>query len=172
MDEDPWAARTKRRSGSSSGQKTEKTKFRNTCGTRRSRLFFDYNFEDWCAFFVRIQVNRRFIHCGRDWRLRNRPRNWHRNLGIFEQPGGLAMSEATEAPACNGTILTAGRPPRLSPLRVCDGTGLTTMPIGFPTIFLATIAENFRRDGTIREKYNVVTRSSESGVRTRDISRT
>ena len=30
--------------------------------------------------------------------------------------------------------------------------------------FLATIAENFRRDGTIREKYNVVTRSSESGV--------
>ena len=30
--------------------------------------------------------------------------------------------------------------------------------------FLATIAENFRRDGTIREKYNVVSRSSESGV--------
>ena len=30
--------------------------------------------------------------------------------------------------------------------------------------FLSTIAENFRRDGTIREKYNVVTRSSESGV--------
>jgi len=30
--------------------------------------------------------------------------------------------------------------------------------------FLATIAENFRHDGTIREKYNVVTRSSESGV--------
>ena len=30
--------------------------------------------------------------------------------------------------------------------------------------FLRTMAENFRRDGTIREKYNVVTRSSESGV--------
>src|SRR5439155_23214442 len=30
--------------------------------------------------------------------------------------------------------------------------------------FLSTVAENFRRDGTIREKYNVVTRSSESNV--------
>jgi len=30
--------------------------------------------------------------------------------------------------------------------------------------FLSTIAENFRRDGTIREKYNVVTRSSEAHV--------
>jgi alpha,alpha-trehalase len=30
--------------------------------------------------------------------------------------------------------------------------------------FLSTVAENFRRDGTIREKYNVVTRSSETAV--------
>jgi alpha,alpha-trehalase len=29
---------------------------------------------------------------------------------------------------------------------------------------LSTVAENFRRDGTIREKYNVVTRSSESHI--------
>ena len=30
--------------------------------------------------------------------------------------------------------------------------------------FLSTVAENFRRDGNIREKYNVVTRSSEAHV--------
>jgi len=30
--------------------------------------------------------------------------------------------------------------------------------------FLSTVAENFRRDGTIREKYNVATRSSEAHV--------
>jgi len=30
--------------------------------------------------------------------------------------------------------------------------------------FLSMIAENFRRDGTIREKYNAVTRSSETHV--------
>jgi len=30
--------------------------------------------------------------------------------------------------------------------------------------FLSTVAENFRRDGTIREKYNAVTRSSEANV--------
>jgi alpha,alpha-trehalase len=29
---------------------------------------------------------------------------------------------------------------------------------------LSTVAENFRRDGNIREKYNVVTRSSEAHV--------
>jgi alpha,alpha-trehalase len=32
--------------------------------------------------------------------------------------------------------------------------------------FLSTVAENFRRDGTIREKYNVITRSSETHVAT------
>ena len=30
--------------------------------------------------------------------------------------------------------------------------------------FLSTVAENFRQDGTIREKYNAVTRSSETQV--------
>ncbi len=30
--------------------------------------------------------------------------------------------------------------------------------------FLSMVIENFQRDGTIREKYNVVTRSSESHV--------
>jgi alpha,alpha-trehalase len=30
--------------------------------------------------------------------------------------------------------------------------------------FLSSVQENFRRDGTIREKYNVVTRSSEANV--------
>jgi alpha,alpha-trehalase len=30
--------------------------------------------------------------------------------------------------------------------------------------FLSTVLENFQRDGTIREKYNVVTRSSETNV--------
>ena len=30
--------------------------------------------------------------------------------------------------------------------------------------FLSTVAENFKRDGNIREKYNVVTKSSEAHV--------
>jgi alpha,alpha-trehalase len=30
--------------------------------------------------------------------------------------------------------------------------------------FLSTVAENFRRDGSIKEKYNVVTRSAEAHV--------
>jgi alpha,alpha-trehalase len=30
--------------------------------------------------------------------------------------------------------------------------------------FVSTVFENFQRDGTIREKYNVITRSSEANV--------
>ncbi len=40
------------------------------------------------------------------------------------------------------------------------------MPIARPTSFYRTSRENFRHDGTIREKYNVVTRSSEAKVAT------
>jgi alpha,alpha-trehalase len=31
--------------------------------------------------------------------------------------------------------------------------------------FLSTIAENFRRDGTIREKYNAITRTTDASVK-------
>ncbi len=43
------------------------------------------------AFFLRIH-HHLLSACGQVWRLRSRPRNLIRNLGIFEQPGGLAMS--------------------------------------------------------------------------------
>ena len=44
------------------------------------------------------------------------------------------------------------------------GMALRMMRIGFRMSFSSTVAENFRRDGTIREKYNAVTRSSETAV--------
>jgi alpha,alpha-trehalase len=86
-----------------------------------------------------------------------------RNLGIFEQSGGLAMSS-------NYADVQWDYPYGWAPTQIIAVEGLRRYGFNddanrISYKFLATIADNFRRDGTIREKYNVVTRSSESGVR-------
>ena len=84
------------------------------------------------------------------------------NLKSFEHPGGVAMStEDTGAqwdlPYGWGCI----------EMLVIDGMrryAYSTEADRVSYEFLSTVAENFRRDGTIREKYNVVTKSSEAHV--------
>ena len=83
-----------------------------------------------------------------------------KNLPAFEKPGGLAMStEDTGAqwdlPYGWGNI----------ELLAVDGLrryGFDDDAGRISYEFLSMVAENFRRDGNIREKYNVVTRSSEA----------
>ncbi|MGA2429409.1 MAG: trehalase family glycosidase [Candidatus Acidiferrum sp.] len=85
-----------------------------------------------------------------------------RNIGVFEKPGGLVMSPHE----------TGGQwdfPYAWAPNQLLADEGIRRY--GFKDDadrisyeFLATVAENFRRDGTIREKYNAVTRSSETQV--------
>ncbi len=85
-----------------------------------------------------------------------------RNLPALDHPGGVAMStEQTEAqwdlPYGWGNI----------EMLVIDGLrryGFKADADRVSYEFLSMVAENFRRDGNIREKYNVVTRSSESHV--------
>jgi alpha,alpha-trehalase len=85
-----------------------------------------------------------------------------KNISAFERPGGLAMSgEDTGAqwdlPYGWGNIQMLA----VSGLRRY-GFDADADRISYE--FLSTVAENFRRDGNIREKYNVVTRSSEARV--------
>jgi alpha,alpha-trehalase len=85
-----------------------------------------------------------------------------RNIGVFEKPGGLAMSPYE----------TGGQwdfPYAWAPNQLLADEGIRRY--GFKDDadrvsyeFLSAVAENFRRDGTIREKYNAVTRSSETQV--------
>ena len=85
-----------------------------------------------------------------------------RNIGVFEKPGGLVMSPYE----------TGGQwdfPYAWAPNQLLADEGIRRY--GFKDDadrvsyeFLSTVAENFRRDGTIREKYNAVTRSSETQV--------
>ena len=85
-----------------------------------------------------------------------------KHLSTFEQPGGLVMSPRESggqwdfpyAWAPNQLIANVG-------LRKY-GFNKEADRVSFK--FLSTVAENFRRDGTIREKYNAVTRSSETQV--------
>ncbi len=85
-----------------------------------------------------------------------------RNLKIFEQPGGLATSP-------NDTGMQWDYPYGWAPLQSLAVEGLrrygyTADADRISYKFLSTVAENFRREGTIREKYDVVTRSSEAHV--------
>jgi len=85
-----------------------------------------------------------------------------RNAKVFEQPGGLATSP-------NDTGVQWDYPYGWAPLQLLAVEGLRRY--GFTDDanrisyeFLSTVAENFKREGTIREKYDVVTRSSDVQV--------
>jgi alpha,alpha-trehalase len=85
-----------------------------------------------------------------------------RNLKGFEQPGGLPMSiQETGAqwdlPYGWGNI-------EMVAIEGLRRYGFTADADRISYEFLSMVAENFRRDGNIREKYNVVTRSSEAHV--------
>src|ERR1700690_3316601 len=85
-----------------------------------------------------------------------------RNVKVFEQPGGLATS-------ANDTGMQWDYPYGWAPLQSLAVEGLrrygyTADADRIAYNFLSTVAENFRREGTIREKYDVVTRSSEAHV--------
>ena len=84
------------------------------------------------------------------------------NLKLFEQPGGLAMSR-------NESGVQWDYPYEWAPTVMIAVEGLRRYGFNddanrISYEFLSTVAENFRRDGTIREKYNAVTRSSEAAV--------
>ena len=84
------------------------------------------------------------------------------HLASFEQPGGLVMSPRE-------TGAQWDYPYAWAPNQLLADEGLRRYGFNDDADrvsyeFLSTVAENFRRDSTIREKYNAVTRSSETQV--------
>jgi alpha,alpha-trehalase len=85
-----------------------------------------------------------------------------KNVGIFERPGGLMMSPYETGGQWDAPYAWAP-----NQLMADDGIrkfGFTEVADRVSYEFLSNVLENFRRDGTIREKYNAVTRSSETAV--------
>jgi len=85
-----------------------------------------------------------------------------RNVKLFEQPGGLAMS--TQESLGQWDYPYGWAPTQLVAVEGLRRYGDDQDANRISYDFLAMILDNFRRDGTIREKYNVVTRSSETNV--------
>jgi alpha,alpha-trehalase len=85
-----------------------------------------------------------------------------KNLAIFEKPGGLVMS--THETGAQWDYPYAWAPDQLLADEGMRRYGFQADADRLSYEFLSTVAENFRRDGAIREKYNAVTRSSETAV--------
>jgi len=84
------------------------------------------------------------------------------HLPTFEKPGGLVMSPHETGGQWDFPYAWA--PDQLVADEGIRRYGFHEEADRVSYEFLSTVAENFRRDGTIREKYNAVTRSSETQV--------
>jgi alpha,alpha-trehalase len=123
-------------------------------------MFFDYNFAthqrstyDYLTTFYPLWVG---------LATPEQARAVEANLKLFEQAGGMAMSR-------NNSGVQWDYPYEWAPTVLIAAEGLRRYEFNddgnrISYKFLSTVAENFRRDGTIREKYNAVTRSSEANV--------
>jgi alpha,alpha-trehalase len=86
-----------------------------------------------------------------------------RNVGKLERPGGLLMSPyETEG---QWDFPYAWAPTQLLAIEGMRKYGFNTDADRISYNFASMVAQNFRHDGTIREKYNAVTRSSETAVK-------
>jgi alpha,alpha-trehalase len=84
------------------------------------------------------------------------------HIAIFERPGGLMMSPYETGGQWDAPYAWA--PTQLVALVGMRRYGFDEDANRASYEFLSAVAENFRRDGTLREKYNAVTRSSETAV--------
>jgi alpha,alpha-trehalase len=84
------------------------------------------------------------------------------NLKKLEQPGGLAMSERVTG--VQWDLPYGWAPIQLLAVEGLRRYGFQEQADSIAYSFLSMVLENFQRDGTMREKYNVVTRSSEVKV--------
>lgn len=86
-----------------------------------------------------------------------------KNLGKLEQPGGLVMSPYESEGQWDFPYAWA--PTQLVAIEGLRKYGFNADADRISYNFLSMIADNFRHDGTIREKYNAATRSSETAVK-------
>jgi alpha,alpha-trehalase len=122
----------------------------------RRGLFTDYNFETGGQSTYEYATT--FYPLWAGLASKEQAEAVEKNLGIFEQAGGLAM----------GVEQTGAQwdyPYGWAPIHLLAIEGLRRYGYGgdadrLSEKFLTMVLENFRRDRTMREKYNVVTRST------------
>ncbi|MGE5206391.1 MAG: trehalase family glycosidase [Chlamydiota bacterium] len=123
-------------------------------------LFFDYNFQTGARSTYHYITTLYPLWAG--LATPQQARAVERNLGILERPGGLAMSDQQTGVQWDAPYGWA--PTQLVAIEGLRRYGFNEDANRISYKFLSMVNENFRRDGTIREKYNVVTRSDETKV--------
>jgi alpha,alpha-trehalase len=123
-------------------------------------MFFDYNFETKTRSTYEYITT--FYPLWAGLATPEQAKAVEQNLGQFEKPGGLLMSRTESGGQWDYPYGWA--PTELLAIGGLRRYGYNDDANRVSYEFLSTVAENFRRDGTIREKYNVVTRSSETPV--------
>jgi len=126
----------------------------------RRGLFFDYNFVTGKRSTYEYATTFYPLWAGLASKAESRA--IARNLKLFEQPGGLAMSR-TETQA-QWDFPYGWAPIQLLAVEGLRRYGYDKEAARISGNFLSMVLENFGQDHTIREKYNVATRSSETRV--------
>jgi len=86
------------------------------------------------------------------------------NLAKLEQPGGVAMSTSAQEAGVQWEYPWGWAPTHLPTVEGLRRYGFDNDANRISYKFLTTVANNFRREGFIREKYNVATGSSEATI--------
>jgi alpha,alpha-trehalase len=126
----------------------------------RKGMFYDWNLEQEARSNYKYAST--FYPLWAGWASPEQAKAVRSNLQIFEHPGGLAMSDRE-------TEVQWDLPYGWAPIQLLANEGLRRYGfdddanrLGYE--FVSMVSDNFKRDGTIREKYNVVTRSDETNV--------
>jgi alpha,alpha-trehalase len=89
-------------------------------------------------------------------------RAMERNLSLFERPGGIAMSDRVTG--MQWDLPYGWAPLQLLPVEGLRRYGFDADADRVSQEFVSDVYDNFKRDQTIREKYNVITRSTQAAV--------
>jgi len=153
------------------GRKDEAKRWEEKSQARRARItkylwdekrgmFFDYNFEthkrstyDYATTFYPLWAG---------LASREQARAVAANVKLFEQPGGIVTSRNNSGAQWDYPYGWA--PIQLLAVEGLRRYGFTADADRISEEFLSMLLENFRRDRTLREKYNVVTRSAETEI--------
>jgi alpha,alpha-trehalase len=126
----------------------------------RKGIFFDYDFETHKRSSYEYATT--FYPLWAGLASKNQARDLVRNLSLFQQEGGLAMSRKETGAQWDYPYGWA--PVQLLTVEGLRKYGYKSEADRIAASFLTMVMENFERDQTIREKYNVVTRSSETHI--------
>jgi alpha,alpha-trehalase len=153
------------------GRKEESEKWRGRAEQRKADiqkylwdgergLFFDYDFEKQSRSTYEYVTT--FYPLWAGIATPEQARAVMQHVGKFEQPGGLVMSPYETGGQWDFPYAWA--PNQLMAIEGMRRAGFNDDANRLSYKFLSMVMENFRRDGTIREKYDAVKRSSETQV--------